>query len=142
MADESVCIGPAKSTLSYLNIPSILSAAEITGAEAIHPGYGFLAENEEFAKMCGQWNVEFIGPNVECIRSMGDKIESKEIARKAGVPTLEPIYVKSMKDGEIISAVKELGLPIIIKASAGGGGRGMRRVDKLDDVLGAISVLK
>lgn len=142
LADESVCIGPAKSALSYLNIPSILSAAEITGADAIHPGYGFLAENEEFAKMCKQWKVEFIGPKTECIRSMGDKIESKEIAKKAGVPTLEPVYVNRLRDEEILEQAQKLGLPVIIKASAGGGGRGMRKVDKIDSVLDSIAVLK
>ena len=89
LCDESVCIGPAKSLLSYLNIPSILSAAEITGSDAIHPGFGFLSENEEFAELCAKWNITFIGPSVECIRLMGDKILSKETAKKAGVPTLE-----------------------------------------------------
>ncbi|MCO4755987.1 MAG: acetyl-CoA carboxylase biotin carboxylase subunit [Bacteriovoracaceae bacterium] len=142
LADESVCIGPAKSSLSYLNIPSILSAAEITGADAIHPGYGFLAENEEFATMCKKWNVEFIGPNIDCIHSMGDKIESKAIAKAAGVPTLEPIHVNELEDEEILSQVKEMGFPVIIKASAGGGGRGMRRVDELDSVISTVAVLK
>ena len=142
LADESVCIGPAKSALSYLNIPSILSAAEITGADAIHPGYGFLAENEEFARMCKQWNIEFIGPNIECIHSMGDKIESKEIARKAGVPTLDPVYVNRLEDDEILKQVDKIGLPVIIKASAGGGGRGMRKVDSLEDVIPTVAVLK
>lgn len=142
LADESVCIGPAKSSLSYLNIPSILSAAEITGADAIHPGYGFLAENEEFARMCAQWNVAFIGPKTACIESMGDKIESKRIAREAGVPTLEPALVNELDEEELLAKTKKLGLPVIIKASAGGGGRGMRKVDRLEDVLGAVAVLK
>lgn len=142
LADESVCIGPAKSALSYLNIPSILSAAEITGADAIHPGYGFLAENEEFARMCKEWKIEFIGPKVECIHSMGDKIESKEIAKNAGVPTLEPVCVNAMSDDDILTQVNELGLPVIIKASAGGGGRGMRRVDNMDEILSSIAILK
>lgn len=142
LADESVCIGPAKSSLSYLNIPSILSAAEITGADAIHPGYGFLAENEEFAKMCAEWKVDFIGPNTECIRSMGDKIESKLIAKNANVPTLEPVYVNKLSDEDILNQVEKLGLPVIIKASAGGGGRGMRKVNNLDEIVPAIQVLK
>ncbi len=111
LADESVCIGPAKSSLSYLNIPSILSAAEITGADAIHPGYGFLAENTEFASMCKKWKVEFIGPKIDCIQSMGDKIESKAIAKAANVPTLEPIKVKGMEDEQILSEVKKMGMP-------------------------------
>tara|TARA_Y100000780_G_scaffold232593_1_gene268265 strand:+ start:120480 stop:121823 length:1344 start_codon:yes stop_codon:yes gene_type:complete len=142
LADESVCIGPAKSSLSYLNIPSILSAAEITGADAIHPGYGFLAENTEFASMCKKWKVEFIGPKIDCIRSMGDKIESKAIAKAANVPTLEPIKVKGMEDADIEAEVKKMGLPVIIKASAGGGGRGMRRVDDIKDVVPTVAVLK
>ena len=142
LADESVCIGPAKSIHSYLNIPSILSAAEITGADAIHPGYGFLSENEDFAQMCEQWGITFIGPSINCLKVMGDKIESKEIAKRAGVPTLEPIYVNSLNDDEILSAVQKMGLPVLIKASAGGGGRGMKRIDDIDILLQSISVLK
>lgn len=131
MADESVCVGPAKSTFSYLNIPQILSAAEITGADAIHPGYGFLSENTEFARMCEKWGVTFIGPSVECINSMGDKIESKITAKKANVPTLEPIHIKGMSDAQIEAEVKKMGFPVLIKASAGGGGRGMKRIDEM-----------
>lgn len=142
LADESVCIGPPKAPFSYLNIPSILSAAEITGADAIHPGYGFLSENAEFSKMCEDWKIQFIGPHRESLKSMGSKIESKKIAKKAGVPTLEPIYINEMEDDAIIDAVKELELPVIIKASAGGGGRGMRKVDNLDNILDTISILK
>jgi acetyl-CoA carboxylase, biotin carboxylase subunit len=135
MADESVCVGPAKSTHSYLNIPQILSAADITGADAIHPGYGFLSENDEFAEMCGKWGITFIGPSVKCIQSMGDKIESKITAQKANVPTLEPIHVKEMSDEEIRNAVEKMGFPILIKASAGGGGRGMKRIDNFEDLF-------
>jgi acetyl-CoA carboxylase biotin carboxylase subunit len=142
LADESVCIGPAKSAQSYLNIPSILSAAEITGADAIHPGYGFLSENAEFARMCEQWNVSFIGPNIECIEKMGDKIYSKKIAKEANVPTLEPIYISELNDDEIINAAKEMTYPVLIKASAGGGGRGMKRIDEEKDLLDAIAILK
>jgi len=142
LADESVCIGPAKAQLSYLNIPSILSAAEITGADAIHPGYGFLSENEEFSKMCEDWKIDFIGPHRESLRSMGSKIESKKIAKAAGVPTLEPLHINDMGDEEILTEVKKMELPVIIKASAGGGGRGMRKVDSLDSILETIKVLK
>lgn len=142
MADESVCIGPAKSTLSYLNIHALLSAAEITGADAIHPGYGFLSENEEFSRMCAECGIEFIGPNIPCLKSMGDKIESKKIAKDSDVPTLEPIHVSSMSDDAIIAAVKKMGFPILIKASAGGGGRGMKKIEDLDSVLPSITVLK
>jgi len=142
LADESVCIGPAKSAQSYLNIPSILSAAEITGADAIHPGYGFLSENQEFAKFCKQWGLEFIGPNIECLRSMGDKIESKKIAKEANVATLEPIHISSLSDDKILSESLRLGYPVLIKASAGGGGRGMKKITEESDLLSSIEILK
>ena len=142
LADESVCIGPAKPGLSYLNIPNILSAAEITGADAIHPGFGFLSENKEFAQMCNKWGIAFIGPNVECIEKMGDKIISKEIAENAGVPILKPIAVNGRSDEEIMSNVKEMGLPVLVKASAGGGGRGMQKIEKFEELLTAIARLK
>lgn len=138
LADESVCVGPAKSALSYLNIPAILSAAEITGADAIHPGFGFLSENEEFAHSCRKWNVEFIGPSVECIEKMGNKIISKEIAKKAGVPVLEPIIVKDKSEKEILAEVHKLGLPVLIKSAAGGGGRGMKRIDDVNELFASI----
>lgn len=142
LADESVCIGPAKSIHSYLNTHAILSAAEITGADAIHPGYGFLSENDEFSKMCEQCGINFIGPNIDCLQKMGDKIESKKIAKDADVPTLEPIYVNELSDEDIIKAVNELTYPVLIKASAGGGGRGMKRIDDESNLLSSISVLK
>lgn len=141
MADESVCVGPAKSALSYLNIPQILSAADITGADAIHPGYGFLSENDEFAEMCAKWGLTFIGPSVKCIQSMGDKIESKITAKKAKVPTLEPIYVKDATEADIEKAVKKMGFPVLIKASAGGGGRGMKRIENFEELWPALSRL-
>lgn len=141
MADESVCVGPAKSALSYLNIPQILSAADITGADAIHPGYGFLSENDEFAELCSKWGLTFIGPSVACIQSMGDKIESKITAKKAEVPTLEPIYVTDKSDDEISAAVKGMGFPVLIKASAGGGGRGMKRIDSFEELFPALARL-
>lgn len=142
LADESVCIGPARSDQSYLNIAQVLSAAEITGSTAIHPGYGFLSENSEFARLCAKHNIKFIGPSVESMSKMGDKIESKKIAKEAGVPTLEPIYVLNKTPKEIEEEVLKLGFPILIKASAGGGGRGMRRLDKMDklhDILKQMS---
>jgi acetyl-CoA carboxylase biotin carboxylase subunit len=138
MADESVCIGPPKSAQSYLNVHQILSAADITGADAIHPGYGFLSENDEFSEMCGKWGITFIGPSPECVRLMGDKIESKIIARNAGVPTLEPIYVKGKSLDDVKAEAEKMGYPILIKASAGGGGRGMKRIEgaaELPDTL-------
>ncbi|WP_372654811.1 acetyl-CoA carboxylase biotin carboxylase subunit [Halobacteriovorax sp.] len=142
LADESVCIGPAKPTLSYLNIPSILSAAEITGADAIHPGFGFLSENKEFAEMCSKWGIEFIGPNVDCIERMGDKIISKQIAEAAGVPILKPIAVNGRDDNSILADVEKMGLPVLVKASAGGGGRGMKKIEEMSDLLVTISRLK
>jgi acetyl-CoA carboxylase, biotin carboxylase subunit len=142
LADESVCIGPAKSALSYLNIPSILSAAEITGADAIHPGFGFLSENKEFSLMCEKWGIVFIGPNVECIEKMGDKIFSKEIAIAAGLPVLAPIKVNDLKEKEIKEAVIKMKFPVLIKSSAGGGGRGMKRIDEMDNLMSSIETLK
>ncbi len=142
LADESVCIGPAKSTASYLNIPSILSAAEITGAEAIHPGFGFLSENKEFSSLCKKWGIVFIGPNEDCIGKMGDKIFSKELAKKAGLPVLCPVEVKNRKDEDIVRDAELLGLPVLIKASAGGGGRGMKKIDDMKDLLPSLKRMK
>ncbi|MBF0593789.1 MAG: acetyl-CoA carboxylase biotin carboxylase subunit [Candidatus Omnitrophica bacterium] len=125
-ADEAVCIGKAPSTESYLNIPAIISAAEITDVEAIHPGYGFLSENAHFAEICESCKIHFIGPTPETIRMMGDKITAKETARKAGVP-LTPGGKGIIKTSEEALAVaKMIKYPIIIKATAGGGGKGMR----------------
>ncbi len=142
LADESVCIGPAKSSQSYLNIPAILSAAEITEADAVHPGFGFLSENREFAKMCEKWGITFIGPNLEAIEQMGDKILSKKIAEKAGLPVLKPILVNTRTDEQISADAKTMGFPVLVKASAGGGGRGMKRVDDIDDLIPTIRRLK
>ncbi len=142
MADESVCIGPAKSAQSYLNIPQLLSAADITGADAIHPGYGFLSEDDEFSEMCAKWGITFIGPSPECVRKMGDKIESKILARNAGVPTLEPIHVKGKALEEIKSEADKMGYPILIKASAGGGGRGMKRIESASELPDALARLE
>ena len=125
-ADEAVCIGPAKSADSYLNIPSIIAAAEITDVEAIHPGYGFLAENAHFAEICESCNITFIGPTPETIRLMGDKVQARETMRKIGVP-LTPGgkgVVKSQE--EALDVAKKIKYPVIIKAAAGGGGKGMR----------------
>ena len=142
LADESVCIGPAKSSQSYLNIPAILSAAEITEADAVHPGFGFLSENREFAKMCEKWGITFIGPNLEAIEQMGDKILSKKIAEKAGLPVLKPILVNTRTDDQIVKDATNMGFPVLVKASAGGGGRGMKRVDEITDLIPTIRRLK
>src|SRR6187455_1211282 len=129
LADESVCIGPAASALSYLNIPAIISAAEVTDAEAIHPGYGFLAENADFAEKVERSGFVFIGPHPENIRLMGDKVSAKQAMTKAGVPCV-PGSDGALPDDpkEAIKTAREVGYPVIIKASGGGGGRGMRVV--------------
>jgi len=142
MADESVCIGPASPKLSYLNIPSILSAAEITNADALHPGYGFLAENAEFARMCAEWNVTFIGPNPEAIELMGDKIRSKKIAQEANVPVLETLEAKLLSKEELEKECERLTFPVLIKASAGGGGKGMRKVFSKDQLLTSLATVQ
>lgn len=129
-ADEAVCIGPPASKDSYLNIPNIISAAELTNADAIHPGYGFLSENEKFSTICRDYGIKFIGATPEQIRGMGDKASAKDTMRKAGVPTIPGSdgLVPSIKEG--IKVANEIGYPVILKATAGGGGRGMRVVWK------------
>jgi len=127
-ADESVCIGPPKSADSYLNVPSIISAAEITDAEAIHPGYGFLAENASFAEICNSTGMRFIGPSPESIKQMGDKARARATAIKAGVPVLPGSDGVVTEENSAIEIARELGFPVIVKAAAGGGGKGMRVV--------------
>ncbi|MBI5482942.1 MAG: acetyl-CoA carboxylase biotin carboxylase subunit, partial [Deltaproteobacteria bacterium] len=128
LADESVCIGPAPSAKSYLNINAIISAAELTDAEAIHPGYGFLSENANFAEVCEKCGITFIGPTAESMRIMGDKISARQAVIKQGVPILPGTKegVHSVEDA--VKVAKEIGFPVIIKATAGGGGRGMKIV--------------
>mgnify|MGYP001024831532 CR=1 FL=1 len=127
-ADEDVCIGPPASAGSYLNIHNIISAAEVTDAEAIHPGYGFLSENAQFARVCRQCRIAFIGPSPETIEKMGDKAEAKRTAKAAGVPVIPGSDgpVNSIEEG--LAAAKACGYPVLVKASAGGGGRGMRLI--------------
>ncbi len=127
-ADESVCIGPPRSADSYLNVPAIISAAEITDAEAIHPGYGFLAENASFAEICGSTGIRFIGPSPESIKLMGDKAKARETAIKAGVPVLPGSKGVVTEESSALEIARELGFPVIVKAAAGGGGKGMRVV--------------
>jgi acetyl-CoA carboxylase biotin carboxylase subunit len=127
-ADEAVCIGPAASAESYLKIPNIIAAAEITNADAIHPGYGFLAENSNFSKVCDENGIKFIGASPEMIDGMGDKANAKETMKKAGVPTI-PGSVGLIKDfSDCTKLAKEIGYPVMLKATAGGGGKGMRLV--------------
>jgi len=126
LADESVCIGPPQPAFSYLNIPNIISAAEISGADAIHPGYGFLAENPQFAEVCHSCKITFIGPPHEAISLMGDKATAKKTMKKAGVPVVPGTEGVIEEEKQALDFASEAGYPVIVKASAGGGGRGMR----------------
>jgi acetyl-CoA carboxylase biotin carboxylase subunit len=141
-ADESVCIGPAPSNQSYLKIPAIIAAAEISNADAIHPGYGFLSENPEFAEICRACNITFIGPSPEVIALMGNKSEAKKTMKKAGVPVIPGSDgpVKSLD--EAISIAKDINFPVILKASSGGGGKGMRVVYSENEMADAFNLAK
>ena len=133
-ADEAVCIGPASSSDSYLNIPNIIAAAEITNSDAIHPGYGFLAENAKFSKICKKNHIKFIGASAEMINSMGDKAKAKETMKRAGVPTI-PGSKGIIKDFNSLKKIAlEIGYPVMLKATAGGGGKGMRLVWKEEEL--------
>src|SRR4051812_31541222 len=126
-ADEAVCVGPAAAGKSYLNIPSIISAAEITGADAIHPGYGFLSENAHFADLCAKCGLTFIGPKPAAMRTWGDKVSARAEATRHGLPLLPGTAV--LRDAKhAVAEAKRIGFPVILKASGGGGGRGMRIV--------------
>lgn len=142
LADESVCIGPNPSTGSYLNVPAIISAMEITDAEAVHPGYGFLAENADFAEQVQKSGFTFIGPSADVIRLMGDKVSAIKAMKKAGVPTVPgsngPLDVENRE--RCLKIAEEIGYPVIIKAAAGGGGRGMRVVHAEGNLISSISV--
>jgi acetyl-CoA carboxylase biotin carboxylase subunit len=133
-ADEDVCIGPARSADSYLNVPAVISAAEITGADAIHPGYGFLSESAYLAEVCEACHIKFIGPTPQVIRLMGDKARARRVMKKAGVPILPGTDGPIESEDKAIKAAKEIGYPVIIKAVAGGGGRGMRIVRTPDEL--------
>jgi acetyl-CoA carboxylase, biotin carboxylase subunit len=127
-ADEDVCIGPARSADSYLNVPAVISAAEITGADAIHPGYGFLSESAYLAEVCEACHIKFIGPDPQVIRLMGDKARARRVMKKAGVPILPGSDGLIDSEEKALKVAKEIGYPVIVKATAGGGGRGMRVV--------------
>lgn len=141
-ADEAVCIGKPQSSESYLNIQHLMAAAEITNADAIHPGYGFLAENANFAEICAQYNIKFIGPTPAMIRSMGDKITAKETMIKAKVPVIPGSEGLLESVSEAKKVAKEMGYPVIIKATAGGGGKGMRVVWEESEIENAYSTAK
>ncbi len=133
LADESICVGPHQPSLSYLNIPAIMSAIELTGSEAVHPGYGFLSENFEFAKILEENNIKFIGPSSNLIKMMGDKIEAKKVAKQYGLPVIEGSDGGIKEINEAKKICKNVGFPILIKASGGGGGKGMKIVNKIEE---------
>ncbi len=139
LADESVCIGPPPSKDSYLNIPALLAACEITGAEAVHPGYGFLSENARFAEILAEHNLQFIGPKAEHIRLMGDKIEAKKTAKKLGIPVVPGSDGAVGADDDAIAIARQIGFPVLVKAASGGGGRGMKVAETEDDLMTALS---
>jgi acetyl-CoA carboxylase, biotin carboxylase subunit len=142
LADESVCIGPPPARDSYLNVPSLLAACEITGADAVHPGYGFLSENARFAEILGEHNITFIGPRPEHIRMMGDKIEAKRTAVRLGIPCVPGSAGAVSDDAEALRVGAEIGYPVLVKAAAGGGGRGMKVALTAEEMPGAISTAK
>lgn len=140
LADEAVCIGPAHSSYSYLNIPGILSAAEITDSEAIHPGYGFLAENPHFAEACATSGITFIGPSSESIKLGGDKAKARQLMKRRGIPVVPGSDGPVESEDAALKVARKIGLPVIIKASAGGGGKGMRIVHEEKDMGHALNL--
>lgn len=137
-ADEDVCIGPPRSMDSYLNVPAVISAAEVTGSDAIHPGYGFLSESAYLAEVCEACHIKFIGPDPNAIRLMGDKARARRVMKKAGVPILPGSDGPVDNDEKALKITKDLGYPVIVKATAGGGGRGMRIVRAAGELSGAL----
>jgi acetyl-CoA carboxylase biotin carboxylase subunit len=142
LADESVCIGPPAAKDSYLNIPSLLAACEITGADAVHPGYGFLSENARFAEILGDHGIHFIGPKPEHIRLMGDKIEAKRTAKRLGIPVVPGSDGGITTDGDAFAIAREIGFPVLVKAAAGGGGRGMKVAHAQSDLSMALATAR
>jgi acetyl-CoA carboxylase biotin carboxylase subunit len=138
-ADEAICIGPPPSKESYLNVRALLSAADVTGADAIHPGYGFLSENADFAELVTKMNMKFIGPRPEMIRLMGNKVAAREAMEKAGLPLLPGARGKLADAAEAVRIAEEIGFPVILKAAAGGGGRGMRIVGAASELAGQLA---
>ncbi len=142
LADESVCIGPPPARESYLNIPALLAACEITGADAVHPGYGFLSENARFAEILGEHSIHFIGPKPAHIRLMGDKIEAKRTAIRLGIPVVPGSEGAVASDEEALGLARAIGFPVLVKAAAGGGGRGMKVAHTEDDLAVALSTAR
>jgi 3-methylcrotonyl-CoA carboxylase alpha subunit len=141
-ADEAVRIGPAEASGSYLNVDTILDAARQTGADAIHPGYGFLSERVALAAFCAANGIAWVGPSANAIARMGSKIESKRIAEAAGVPCVPGYHGSAQDDDTLLTAAKSIGFPVLIKASAGGGGRGMRAVHSADELIPALALAR
>ncbi len=142
LADESVCIGPPPAAESYLNIPRLLAACEITGADAIHPGYGFLSENARFAEILEHHGITFIGPTAEHIRTMGDKIQAKETAKKLGIPVVPGSDGGVTTEAEAMKVANEMGFPVLVKAASGGGGRGMKLARTAEELPEALSTAR
>jgi acetyl-CoA carboxylase biotin carboxylase subunit len=142
LADESVCIGPPPARDSYLNVPALLAACEITGADAVHPGYGFLSENARFAEILEEHNVHFIGPKPSHIRLMGDKIEAKRTAKRLGIPVVPGSEGGIGTDQEALAAAQAIGFPVLVKASAGGGGRGMKLARSADELSSSLATAR
>src|SRR6478609_5071477 len=142
LADESVCIGPPQSKDSYLNIPALLAACEITGADAVHPGYGFLSENARFADILSEHNLHFIGPKADHIRLMGDKIEAKRTARRLGIPVVPGSEGEIGSDENAAKVAAEIGFPVLVKAASGGGGKGMKVARTAADLQLALSTAR
>ena len=142
LADESVCIGPPPARDSYLNVPALLTACEITGADAVHPGYGFLSENARFAEILKDHNVDFIGPRAEHIRLMGDKIAAKRTAKKLGIPVVPGSEGGITSDTEALAIGREIGFPVLVKAAAGGGGRGMKVAHSEEELSEALATAR
>lgn len=141
-ADEAVCIGPPENSESYLNIPRIIAAAEVTGADAIHPGYGFLAENPHFAEVCEDCGFKFIGPSPEAIRRMGDKNRARQVMRAAGIPIIPGSKSIVASESQAVMIAEKIGFPILLKASSGGGGRGIRLVNEKSELGKALDVVR
>ena len=142
LADESVCIGPPPARDSYLNVPALLAACEITGADAVHPGYGFLSENARFAEILAEHSIHFIGPKAEHIRQMGDKIEAKRTAKALGIPCVPGSEGGVDSDAEALGIAREIGFPVLVKAAAGGGGRGMKVAHHEDELAVALATAR
>src|SRR6476619_5144890 len=142
LADESVCIGPPPSKDSYLNVPALLAACEITGADAVHPGYCFLSENARFAEILAEHNLHFIGPKAEHIRLMGDKIEAKKTAKRLGIPVVPGSDGAVGPDDDAIAIARKIGFPVLVKAAAGGGGRGMKVAHSEEELYHALATAR